>query len=223
MQDRMRFATFPMFLLFVFLAAHTAFPEEQEPEWLARPKLEVIAGVGLGHVFRFEDRGYGSHLNSGAGVEVSIWRGLRAGAELNRTFGLAPSPVKCGGISAGPGLPDLPCIGYAREGVGSATAASFTAGYFFGVRRIQPYVSGGISVMRTKEFTSMAIVRRDFVELQEQSSKSTGVGPTIGIGLRASVTRRLSIRPELRLYDATALSSANLSKLRLSVGIGYAW
>jgi hypothetical protein len=77
--------------------------------------------------------------------------------------------------------------------------------------------------MWTKEFNSMAIARGDVVELRELTSESTGVGPNFGIGLRASLTRRLSIRPEMRLYDATALSPANLSQLRLSVGIGYAW
>ncbi len=221
MNNRTLTGSFALLLSFLFGTSHPVLPQEPRPH--VRPRIEIITSVGAGRVFRFEDRGYGSHLNTGAGVEVSIWRGLRGGAEVNKTFGLMPSPTLCGAISSGPGQSALPCVGSAREGVASATAASLTAAYFFGARRAQPYIVGGISMLRTTEFQSTAIVRPDHVEFQEHSSTDTGFGPTIGIGLRASVTRRLSVRSELRLSDGTAMSGANLSILRISAGIGYGW
>jgi opacity protein-like surface antigen len=63
----------------------------------------------------------------------------------------------------------------------------------------------------------------DYVELQEASTNTTGIGMTLGVGLRVAVTRHLSIRPEIRYSDGTGLSSANLSQTRLSAGLGYSW
>jgi len=202
--------------------SQTSLPREQ-PGWSVRPRVEVFASAGVGHVFRFEDRGFGTRSNAGAGVEVTIWRGLRAGAEVNRTFGLSPRPVKCGGIYPAPGQPAYPCTGSAREGVGAATAASFTAAYFFGEHRVQPYVLGGISVLRVREFTATSILRGDHIELQENSSNGTGAGIALGTGLRISVTRRFTIRPEFRFSDGTAMSGINMSQTRLAVGLGYTW
>lgn len=153
---------------------------------------------------------------------MPVWRGLRVGAEVNRTFGLSPTPVKCGAIYPAPGQPAYPCTGSARAGVGEATAASFTAAYFFGARRVQTYILGGIGILRTREYTATSIIRTNYVEFQEDSNSDTGAGVTLGLGLRAAVTRRLSVRPELRFSDGTALSSANFSQLRLSLGLGYA-
>ena len=191
--------------------------------WNPRPKVEIIGSAAVGHVFRFLDRGFGTQLNAGIGAEVAIWRGLRAGAEINHMFGLKPDPEECGGMYPAPGQPAFPCTGSARVGVGSATAASFTAAYHFGNGRIQPYVLGGMSILRTQEYSATYVVQPDHVDILENSSTDTGIGMTFGAGLRASISRRLSIRPEFRFSDGTALSSSNMSQYRLSVGIGYAW
>lgn len=210
-------------LLFPLLAgAQSTLSQDFEHAWTARPKIEVIASVAMAHPFRFEDQGFGNHFNFGVGAEMSVWRGLRIGGEMNRTFGLSPSPVKCGAILAGPDQP-LPCVGIARTGLSSATAGSFTAAYFFGEERIQPYLLGGISILNAKEHTSVSIVHKDYVELMENTWSSTGIGPTLGAGLRASINQHLSIRPEVRFSDGTSLSSVNLSQWRISVGAAYAW
>ncbi len=162
-------------------AAQGTLSQDSEHAWTARPRFEVIAGAAMAHPFRFEDRGFGNHFNFGVGAEVSVWRGLRIGGEMNRTFGLSPSPVKCGAILAGPGQP-LPCVGTARTGLSSATAGSFTAAYFFGEGRMQPYLLGGISILNGKEHTSVSIVQKDYVELREYVRSSTGIGPNIRRG-----------------------------------------
>jgi len=218
-----RISIFIIAVLFSALAAaQERIPGDSESRWDARPKLEIVAGIAMGHLFRFDDEGFGNHLNFGVGVEFPVWGKLRIGADINRTFGLSPKPAECGAILSSPGEP-MPCFGTAREGVASAAAGSVTVSYFFGEGRIQPYLVGGISIMGASEYRSTSIVHDDYVEFQENRVSSTGIGPTIGAGLRASINRHLSIRPEIRFSDATALSSLNLSQWRLSVGFAYAW
>lgn len=185
-------------------------------------KIEIVSGFGLGHVFRFDDQGFGNGGNLYAGVEVPVWRKLRFGAEVNRTFGLSPRPVQCGGVLSAPGVP-LPCTGSARRGVGSLTGASFVGLYYLGNHRLQPYFLGGVSILRSEYFDASSIVHRDYVEFYEQSRRDTGVGLTLGAGLRAVINRHFSLRPELRVSDGTALSSSNLSQLRFSLGLSYGW
>jgi opacity protein-like surface antigen len=203
-------------------AAQVASQQNPDLKWMARPKFEIVASVAMGHVFRFEDQGFGNHPNFGAAVELPVWRKLRFGVEMNRTFGLSPSTAKCGGILDSQRQP-LPCVGTARKGVSEATAASFTASYFFGEGRIQPYLVGGLSILRAGEYRSSSIVHQGFVEFSESKLSSTGIGPTLGAGLRASISRHLSIRPEIRFSDGTALSYLNLSQWRISAGVAYGW
>jgi opacity protein-like surface antigen len=210
----------PALLFSTFAAAQES--REREPSWNARPKFEIVASVAMGHVFRFPGHGFGNHLNFGVGVDMPVWRKLRIGAEINRTFGLSPTPVKCGSILTSSGQP-MPCVGFAREGVSSTTAGSFTAAYFFGEGRVQPYLVGGLSILSGREFRSTSMVRQDVVELSEHELSSTGIGLTAGVGLRGSISRHFSIRPEIRFSDGTALSSLNLSQWRISLGAAYGW
>lgn len=210
-------------LLPILAAAQSTSSKDAEPGWTARPRFEIIASAGLGHPFRFADKGFGNHFNFGVGAEVTIWRGLRIGGEINRTFGLSATPVECGAILAGPGQEPLPCVGTARNGLGSLTGGSITGAYFFGEERVQPYVLGGLSIMSGTQYTSMSIVHGDYVEFREREWSSTGIGLTVGAGLRASINKHFSIRPEVRFSDGTAVSSLNMSQWRLSVGVAYGW
>ncbi len=219
--DIKRLSVVSIVCLFPGLAAAQS-TQNPERAWTPRPKFEIVTSIAMGHVFRFNDQGFGNHVNFGVGVELPVWRKLRVGAEINRTFGLSPSPVECGAILAGPGQP-LPCVGTARQGVNSATTGSFTASYFFGEGRIQPYILGGISILSAKEYRASSIVHQDFVELSERELSSTGIGPTFGAGLRASINRHFSVRPEVRFSDGTALSDLNLSQWRISLGVAYGW
>jgi len=205
-----------------FAAAQSGQIRTGDPAWTARPKFEVIASAAMAHVFRFEDQGFGNHFNFGVGVELPVWQKLRLGAEVNKTFGLSPTPAKCGAILSGTGQP-LPCVGTARQGVSSATAGSLAAAYYFGEGQLQIYLVGGLSFLSAKEYATTSIVHNDFVEFREFSDSNTGIGPTLGAGLRACFSPRLSIRPEIRFSDGTSLSSINLSQWRISVGVAYGW
>jgi hypothetical protein len=51
----------------------------------------------------------------------------------------------------------------------------------------------------------------------------SGVVPCIGEAFSGVRTEHLSVRPELRVYDSSALSRSNLTLVRASVGIGVNW
>jgi opacity protein-like surface antigen len=203
-------------------AAQSAESKNKEPSWNARPRFEIVISVAMSHIFRFEDEGFGNHRNFGIGIDVPIWHKLRIGADINRTFGFEPTPANCGSILFNQDQP-MPCTGFAREGVSSATAGSITASYFFGEGRVQPYLVGGLSILNAKEFRSTSIVHPEVVEFGETETSSTGIGPTFGAGLRISVNRHISIRPEARFADGTARSTLNLSQWRISIGAAYGW
>ena len=80
-----------------------------------------------------------------------------------------------------------------------------------------------MSILWTRSVTATTIVYPDRAELTESALRDIGAGPTIGAGVRIAIARHLSIRPEFRLSDGTALSSANLSQARLGLSLGYAW
>jgi opacity protein-like surface antigen len=203
-------------------AAQNAQSQDKEQSWNSRPGFEVVASVAMGHVFRFEGKGFGNHTNFGVGIEAPVWHKLRIGAEINRTFGFEPTTAKCRSISFTPDQP-IPCTGIAREGVSSATAGSITASYFFGEGRVQPYLVGGLSILGAKEFRSTSIIHPGVVEFRENEISSTGIGPTFGAGLRISANRHISIRPEVRFADGTSRSALNLSQWRFSMGAAYGW
>ena len=190
---------------------------------LEPPRVEVVGDVALGRVFRFEDRAFGNHLNLGAGVSVQVWRRLYAGAGIDRTLGLTPAPVRCGTISLGPGQAPLPCVGTAREGPSAVTVMSVTALYYFTAGRVQPFVTGGVSILSSTEFASLALVQQDVVRYSEMTLRDTGAGLALGGGLRIAVTPALSVRTEMRLATGAAMSRSNLSRFRLSTGVGYGW
>jgi opacity protein-like surface antigen len=208
-------------LLPIYAATQSALAQGLEPARTVRP-LEIIASAAAAHVFRFDDQGFRNHLNFGVGVEAPVWRKLRLGAEINRTFGFSPGTVKCGAIGSAPNQP-LPCAGSAREGVAAATAGSITATYLVGEERVQPYVLGGIGIVNAKMYTSSAIVRQNVVEFREIEATSTGIGPALGGGVRVSISRHIAIRPEIRFLNGIALSSLNLSQWRISIGAAYGW
>ena len=55
----------------------------QDHQWTP----EVSVGVGLGHVFRFDDETFGDRLNVGAAVAIAHRSGLVIELEVDRVFG----------------------------------------------------------------------------------------------------------------------------------------
>jgi opacity protein-like surface antigen len=178
--------------------------------------FELFGSIAGGTLFRVEDQRLGDGLNLGAGIAAVHRSGLGVELEWNRTLGLTANPAPCG-------LVGISCEGAAREGVTSATIVSVNALYHFGRSRFRPYVTGGAGVLRSAGFSSILHVREDRAVFQEERWTDTGLALNAGFGVKIRLGRSLWLRPELRVYDASLRSRANLSLLRISAGIGYHW
>lgn len=180
---------------------------------------EVSVGIGVGHVFRFEDRTFGNEPNITAAAAIRH-RHLGLEVEANGTLGLTPARAACGIIVNGE---PAACQGSAREGVLDAAIVSFTIQYQFAEGRVRPYLLGGLGIMRASVVSSTTTVR-DGVALQtERVTSDTGVGPDLGAGLSVRVSRHVSISPEVRWLEASWLSRPNLAVTRSSVRAAYSW
>jgi opacity protein-like surface antigen len=177
---------------------------------------EVFATLGHGRLFRFEDNPIGGGPNLGAGIGLTHRSGLGVDLELNRTLGLTAGPVPCGIVG-------LACEGSARQGVTGASILSANVRYGLGRARVRPYVTGGVGALRSKGYASIIYAREQRAVLREETWSDTGLAVNFGGGLRIRLTRSLSLRPELRLYTASALSRANLSLFRPSLALAWAW
>jgi opacity protein-like surface antigen len=180
---------------------------------------EVSAAAGLGHVFRYRDETYGDEPNLSGAVILRHARGLAFEIEANRTIGLTAGPAPCGVLIDG--VPAT-CTGSAREGALAATSLSFNLHYLFTGRRVQPYLLGGLGVLRTRMVSSITTVRDGAATQTEQEDSATGLGPDIGAGLRIPLGTRLTIAPEIRWLEAASLSRHNLAVTRASVRVSFA-
>ena len=177
---------------------------------------EVFAAIAQGRLFRIEDNPIGSGLNAGAGIGLRHRSGLGTEFEVNRTFGLSARPVPCG-------IVDVPCEGSARQGVTSATIFSVNVRWEFGRARLRPYVTGGVGALFSKGLSVSLYASQQRAVWSEEQWSDTGLAINAGGGLRIQLSRSLSLRPELRLYGASALSRANLSLLRPSIALAWSW
>jgi opacity protein-like surface antigen len=181
------------------------------PTW----QPEVGGSLAWGHTVRFGDQTFGDTPNLGLTLGARHETGLGFEVEVNKTFGLTPDPVACSGV--------VPCIGEAFSGVRTTFITSGNVLYHFSGNRIRPYVIGGIGVMWTDWASSITWARGNVHEIMQRDDRDTGMVISFGGGLRIHVAEHLSVRPELRVYDSSALSRSNLTLVRASVGIGVNW
>jgi opacity protein-like surface antigen len=177
---------------------------------------EVFVSVAQGRLFRIGDNPLDSGPNVGAGVGLLHRSGLGVDIGLNRTFGLRAKPAACGVVN-------IPCEGSAREGTTAATIFSVDARYEFTRARVRPYVTGGVGALRSSGFSPTLYISEQRAVFSEQEWSDTGLAFNVGGGVRIRLGERLSIRPELRVYNGVALSRANLCMFRPSVVLAYSW
>ncbi len=177
---------------------------------------EVFATIGQGRLFRIDDNPFGSGPNLGAGIGLTHRRGLGIDFELNRTLGLSARTVPCG-------IVNLPCEGTARQGVTSATILSGNVRYEFTRARVRPYVTGGLGAFLSRGYSPAIYVSEQRAVFSEELWNDTGLAFNFGAGLRIRLSRSLALRPELRLYSASALSRANLSLFRPSLVLAWSF
>ena len=102
--------------------------------------------------------------------------------------------------------------------------------YHFGDSRIQPYVMGGIGILKADYTRHGYSERYDggpdgeyHEEYWTNRVKASKMAINLGVGTKAAITDNLSIRPELNLIDTTPGSGYNWGYLSLSLGVGYHW
>lgn len=177
---------------------------------------EAFVGVGLGRLFRIEDLPMGSGWNLGGGAGLLHRSGLGIEFEFNRTLGLSAEPARCSIVR-------VPCEGSARQGVTSAAILSFNTRYEIGSRRLRPYVTGGAGALVSEGFRSSVFVSDQRAVLREERWSDTGLAINVGAGTRIQLTDLLSLRAELRVYFATALSRENLNLFRPCIVLAWSW
>ena len=191
----------------VSLAAAPALAQEVRPT--------LFGTIGATYVYRVEDQGFGTGTDIGGGGGIQ-WKRLGAEVEVHRVLGLTPKTVQCGVVN-------VPCTGTAREGVVDPTLVSGNVSYMFRTGRVAPYVIGSVGALSSTTFNSVTTVRGGVATLSEFTEKDTGLALGAGFGVDLALTPALSLRPEFRLYSASAMSRTNLNLNRGTVAVRYRW
>lgn len=121
---------------------------------------------------------------SGLGFELSADRGI--GGQFRRVACVGGRPL------------NGQCVGPALEGDVIDLAASASLMYFFPLKRIQPYISGGIQYLKGESQEPYAVYvsnQSSQLRVYQGFDRINGGAWTTGGGARISVNRRLSVRP----------------------------
>jgi hypothetical protein len=140
--------------------------------------VELFVTVGIGKLWRFEGRSFGKGLNVGIGLAAKRENGVGVSVQIDRTFWLSRL----------------------RTPYRAPTVATANFLYFFGDRRVQPYLMAGMSALWSDE---------------------VGFGPNLGAGFRADAGDRWSVGPDIQWAEGAWLSRSNLSVTRFTVASGY--
>jgi opacity protein-like surface antigen len=188
-----------------------------QPPPTARFAREVSVSGGVGHVFVYEGDTLGDRLNIGGSLAIVHRSGIGVEFEVNRTLGFAPDLVRCANEGT-------TCFGPTHSGIRPPIIASVNLQYRFNGRRVQPYVTAGLGVMRVKYPHGFGpIGGPDMLGQTDAEVTETGFGPDLGAGLRVLLSRAISVSPEIRWLDAPWLSRANLAVTRVVVRTAYSW
>jgi hypothetical protein len=186
-----------------------------QPAPAPRFTREASFSVGLGHVFRYEDKTLGDRLNIGGSVGVFHRSGAGLEVEIDRTLGFSPGLADCA-------IQGTFCYGATHAGIRSPTVVSVGVQYRFKGGRVRPYVTAGLGALVLKTVRPDVVGGPDLIH-SESEVRDTGFGPDLGVGLRIAFPRGFSISPEVRWLDAPWLAGSNLAVTRLLVRTAYAW
>lgn len=199
-------------LLAVFLVTSgTADAQTQATE---RPR-EVALSVGAARLWHGDDV-LGSGTTLGGEFKVHVLPRLAVRIEGHESFGPDLQEWSCARET-------LPCSGIAHTGVRDLIIWSGNALYYFGSGTVRAFAVGGLDVLHFTVTSSVTTVRNGRVTITEIERTDTTMGVTFGGGVRVPVGGRISITPEVKIYDGTLLAGANLSQLRTSLAVGYRW
>ena len=184
----------------------------QNVEW--RP--EVFVSVGPASLTE-GDSAAGDWTSLGAGATLPLFRRLAAQVEFNRMLGTAVETI--GSVRSG-------CRGNVcgvsepfefRSGTSSLTVGSAGLLFYFSERRLQPFIGGGWSVL-WHEGARLCAPFCQNREVDSEDFRTTETGRYGSAGLRISLSRHVSITPEVRLNG-----TKHYGVLRPSVAAGVRW
>ena len=162
-------------------------------------RVEVFGTLGWGRVGGDEgSRGSGPVLGGGVGYRLTPRVGVEVDASIlinSRDF---PSSVRIDG---------------------TALLVSGNLLYHFSESRNQVYAIGGLGMLRTDQTFELRNRRDDTRD--SFHSVETFAAWNAGVGLKAFVTPKLIVRPEIRYYSGGSLGVLGLP--RVTVAIGYCW
>lgn len=199
-------------------AAALSFSGEASAQSTAGPAglREVALSVGPARLWHGDD-GLGSGMTLGGAVTIPVWSRLAIKVDAHRTFGPEPGERSCSSF------PTIPCSGVGHYGVRDLVIWSGNGVYYFPGQRVQPYISGGLDVLHFEFLSDVTFTGGGQARITESEQDHTTMGISLGAGLRVPVGSRITITPEVKMYDGTILAGANLTQFRTSVAVGYRW
>src|SRR5262245_51142170 len=176
---------------------------------------DLYVSLASAQIFRAEDRSFGNGPAVGFGVRWPLTRRIGLEFDVNRPLGLHADAARCGMVAG--------CIGTAREGLLEATLATANVYVRFPHGRFEPFVIGGAGGLWTTAVNSLTVVRDGVGVMSEFETRDAGLAIGGGAGVDVALTRRLSLRPEVRIYDSSTMSRTNLTVVRSFVDVGWRW
>ena len=181
------------------LVPATLFAQDQQSrEW--KYKGEVSGSLGLGQFYHGDDA-------LGKGPDLAVGFGFRPFSGALRGLGFEVLGNRCAFEKEWGN-------GYSHDG--QMRSITGNALYHFGRSRTQFYVVGGIGML-TADYVSINPYDPNHVGTVKDSKMATN----FGAGVKTRITSRISLRPELRVFDTTIGKGYNWSHVRLSIGLGY--
>ncbi len=179
-------------------------PDRKSREWTY--KGEVFAGIGV-------SRFYHGNNHLGNGTDWTAGFGVRPFTGALRGLGFQ---VSASGFNFNREWSD----GYSNQG--NVLAVTADALYHFGKSSTQFYLMGGAGTFRA-DYQSINPYTRELLNNPSyvEKHKATQLAISLGAGVKARITSKLSIRPEIRFLNTAAGSGHNWENLLLSIGVGY--
>jgi opacity protein-like surface antigen len=169
----------------------------------------VFGTAGGGKVI-LRDQTFG---DAGGGVMVHFASGLSLEGQVTRLKMSALNKLACPPFT---NAPSGTCGEPLHSGYGPVTQLAFSVNYFlFPQSRVQPYASGGIFRASIDTHYASGNPGSGFVE---RINRENYVGVIFGGGVRLSLTRAISLRPEFRYSYTEGFRTA-----RVAAAVGYRW
>jgi opacity protein-like surface antigen len=178
--------------------------DQQSKEW--KYKGEVSGSLGVGQFYHGDDA-------LGKGPDLAVAFGFRPFSGALRGLGFEVLGNFCA-------FKNQWGNGYSHDG--QMHTISGNALYHFGRSRTQFYVVGGIGML-TADYVSINPYTRELSgdPNQVETAKASKMATNFGAGVKTRITSRLSLRPEVRIFDTTIGKGYNWSHIRISIGLGY--